>query len=57
MDKKRIYNFALIGALDVWEQAERNNKENPNELNHKRVNDAWNELQEIQRLLAEEENK
>lgn len=57
MTNKKILTLALYAALEIYKREEELHKELNNEVSHKRVNDAWKDVQELSDLIKEEENK
>lgn len=50
---KRVYELALMKALDIWSYEEQKHNESPNEFTHSRVNKAWDEVKQIEALVRE----
>lgn len=57
MTNKKILTLALYAALEIYKREEELHKELNNEVSHKRVNNAWKDVQELSDLVKEEENK
>lgn len=57
MTNKKILTLALYAALEIYKREEELHKELNNEVSHKRVNNAWRDVQELSDLIKEEENK
>lgn len=57
MTNKKILTLALYAALEIYKREEELHKELNNEVSHKRVNNAWKDVQELSDLIKEEENK
>lgn len=54
MTNKKILTLALCAALEICKIEEELHKELNNAASHKRVNDAWKDVQELRDLIKEE---
>ena len=57
MTQKRILQLAYYKAVDVWSSEKEDTELWASDYNRAKEKRAWDELQEITRLLYEEEHK
>lgn len=57
MTNKKILTLALYAALEIYKREEKLHKELNNEVSHKRVNNAWKDVQELSDLIREKEEE
>lgn len=57
MDERRIYELAYKEMIRVWHEAEKEHKRVNNQLSHKRVHKAWDDLKELEKTIDEKFGK
>ena len=57
MEMGKVLWLAMLKAIDMWEVEERRYKEFPNEFSKARREKAWNDVEDLEKMIKEEQSK